>query len=417
MAQQGILRPPGAFGALVGGLFAFTCFQAAFLTPYTILVSGERTNLFSPLLMALTAVSLLALPAVRSRLRFTLEAWGWLALAGLLAASALTSADPGPAFLRACAFWVPAVTGLLCARHLLRSRPLRHAFFAFLVILLAGLSLLHLAFGPDVLGLHSHALAGMLLLLSVGPLYFFLSGGRGLRVAALLLLGLGYLAGFLAGSRFLVLLPLVLIPLFAGQKRLPRRMALAGLAASLLLVLCYFSLYPREIPRLYNYESVFYRLEGYPAAWEIIKQKPLLGIGIRIPRVEYLGAFKPLWGIVGARRYLKVVGRNITFDNQLLSLLVETGVPATLLYLGLLGYLLRRFRGNLRAGRLDRPSEGALTFALFASLIHFLVCDGLYFPQTNWFFHVMLGLAAGAQGEPSAPEKEGVVNPELPARL
>jgi len=401
----------------VGGLFAFTCFQAAFLTPYAILVSGERTNLFSPLLMALTAVSLLTLPAVRARLRFTQETWAWLALAGLLAASALASADPGPTFLRACAFWVPAVTGLFCARRLLGTRALRHVFFVFLTILFAGLSLLHLVFGPDVLALHSHALAGMLLLLSVGPVYFFLSGTRALRMAALVLLGLGYLAGFLAGSRFLVLLPLVLIPLFAGQKRLPRRVALAGLAATLLLVLCYFSLYPREIPRLYNYESVFYRAEGYPAAWAIIKQKPLLGIGIRTPRVEYLKSFKPLWGIVGAKRYMRVIQRNITFDNQLLSLLVETGVPATLLYLGLLGYLLRRYRGNIRAGMVDRPSEGALTFALLASLIHFLVCDGLYFPQTNWFFHVMLGLAAGAQGEPPAPEKEDTVNSEHPEPL
>jgi O-antigen ligase len=90
-----------------------------------------------------------------------------------------------------------------------------------------------------------------------------------------------------------------------------------------------------------------------------------------------------------------VVRRNITFDNQLLSLLVETGVPATLLYLGLLARLLLRYRRNIRAGRVPPAGEGALTFVLSASLIHFLICDGLYFPQTNWFFHVMLGLAAG----------------------
>ncbi len=160
---------------------------------------------------------------------------------------------------------------------------------------------------------------------------------------------------------------------------------------------------------------MFYRLEGYPAAWEIVRQKPLLGIGIRSPRVEYLESFEPLWGIVSAKRYLYVVQRNITFDNQLLSLLVETGVPATLLYLGLLGHLLRRYRRNIRAGRVDRPSEGALTFALLASLIHFLVCDGLYFPQTNWFFHVMLGLAAGA-ADPRVLETKYAVNTE-PAEL
>lgn len=396
----------------VAGLFAFVCFQAAFLTPYTTLVRGERTNLFSPTLMLVTALALLTLPAVRRHLRLGPEVWAWLGLGGLLALSALASANPESSLFRAYAFWTPAAAGLFCARNLLGTRPLRRLFFAFLTALFAGLSLLHLVFGPKALGLHSHALAGMLLLLSTGPVHLFLSGGRGPRIAALLLLGLGYLAGFLAGSRFLVLLPLVLIPLLAGQGRFSRRVALAALAASLLLVLFYFSLYPREIPRLYNYESVFYRLEGYPAAWEILRQKPLLGIGIRTPRVEYLQSFQPLWGIVDAPVFLRVVQRNITFDNQFLSLLVETGIPATLLYLGLLTQLFRKYRAKIRAGLLDKPAEGALSFALLASLIHFLVCDGLYFPQTNWFFHVMLGLAAGAAAEPRAPETEYAVNTE-----
>jgi len=396
----------------VAGLFAFTCFQAAFLTPYTTLIQGERTNLFSPTLMLATALALLTLPAVRRHLRLGPEVWAWLGLGGLLALSALVSANPESSLFRAYAFWTPAAAGLFCARNLLGTRPLRRLFFAFLTVLFAALSFLHLVFGPMVLGLHSHALAGMLLLLSAGPAHLFLSGGRNQRFAGLLLLGLGYLAGFLAGSRFLVLLPLVLIPLFAGQGRFSRRVALAALAASLLLVLLYFSLYPKEIPHLYNYESVFYRLEGYPAAWEIIQQKPLLGIGIRTPRTEYLASFEPLWGIVSAKRYLYVVKRNITFDNQLLSLLVETGVPATLLYLGLVTQLFRRYRRKVREGLLDRPTEGALSFALLASLIHFLVCDGLYFPQTNWFFHVMLGLAAGAAAEPRAPETEYAVNTE-----
>lgn len=396
-----------------GGLFAFVCFQAAFLTPYTILAPGERTNLFSPTLMAAAALVLLALPAVREGLRLPPEVWGWLGLGGLLAVSALASASPVPSLLRAYAFWVPAVAGLFCARGLLRTLAARRLFFVFLTVLFAGLTLLHLLLGPQVLGLHSHALAGMLLLLSVGPMYFLLASGRSLRIASLMLLGLGYLAGFLAGSRFLVLLPLVLLPpLLVFRNRFSRKVAIMALGISLLLCLAYFYRYPGERLQLHNNESVFYRLEGYPAAWEIIKQNPLLGIGIRTPRVEHLKTFEPLWGIVTAKRYLPVVQRNVTFDNQFLSLLVEIGVPATLLYLGLLAQLFRRYRANIRAGLLDRPTGGALSFVLLASLIHFLICDSLYFPQTNWFFHVMLGLAAGAAAEARTSEPGNAVNTE-----
>lgn len=376
-------------------LFAFACFQAAFLSPYMSLVPGERTNLFSPALMLLAALSLLGLPEVRRGPRPILEIAVWLALAGLLALSALHSSLPVPALCRVVAFWVPAVAGLCCAWALLRAERAVTLFLVFCTALFAGLTGLHLVFGPSVLGLHSHALAGLLLLLSAGPVFLFLSGGGLRRAWTLPLLGAGYLACFLAGSRFVVLLPLVLIPLFAVRNRCSRRVTLLALGVSLVLCLVYFQIYPRERLQLYNNESVFYRLEGYPAAWELIRQNPLLGIGVRTPRAELLQSFQPLWGIVSAPAYLAVVQRNITFDNQLLSLLVETGVPATLLYLGLLARLLLRYRRNIRAGRVPPAVEGALTFVLSASLIHFLICDGLYFPQTNWFFHVMLGLAAG----------------------
>lgn len=386
-------------------LFAFACFQAAFLSPYMSLVPGERTNLFSPALMLLAALSLLGLPEVRKGPKPVLEICAWLLLAGLFTLSALAAPQPLQALFRVCAFWIPAVSGVCCARVLLRGESAAGWFLAFCSVLFAGLATLHLVFGPTVLGLHSHALAGALLLLSAGPVHLFSLGGALRRAGALLLLGAGYLACFLAGSRFMVLLPLVLIPLFAVHNRCSRRVTLLALAISLVFCLAYFHLYPAERLYLYNNESVAYRLENIPAAWELVRQHPWLGIGIRTPRAELLQSFQPFWGIILAPFYRGLVQINITFDNQLLSLLVETGVPATLLYLGLVAALLLRFRRNVRAGRLSPAVEGALSFVLLASLIHLLICDGLYFPQTNWFFHVMLGLAAGRLGS-SAQAKE-----------
>lgn len=99
-----------------------------------------------------TALALLMLSAVRQRLRPGPEAWAWLGLGGLLAVSALASANPESSLFRAYAFWMPAVAGLFCARNLLGTQPLRLFFFAFLTALFAGLSLLHLIFGPKVIG-------------------------------------------------------------------------------------------------------------------------------------------------------------------------------------------------------------------------------------------------------------------------
>lgn len=417
MPDWPIPRPAGARAVFSGGLFAFACFQATFLTPYMILAHGQRTNLFSPTLMAAAALVLLALPSVREGLCLPPEVWGWLGLGGLLAASALTSASPVPSLLRAYAFWAPAVAGLFCAWGLLRTLAARRLFFVFLTVLFAGLSLLHLLRGPQALGLHSHALAGMLLLLSAGPIFLFFSLGRKGRAGILLLLCLGYAACFLAGSRFLVLLPLVLVPILVWQRRLSKKAALAILGVSAVLCLVYFALYPRERLQLHNNDSVSYRLENYPAAWEIVRQHPLLGIGIRAARTQYLQDFQVVWDTDKPQRFFRVVRRNVSSENQFLSLLVDVGVPATLLYLALLAVLVRRYVRNARQGTLDQAGETGLCIVLLATALHFFIYDGLYYPQINWFFHLMLGMAAGAKHEAAASDKEHVVNPEQPEPL
>jgi hypothetical protein len=200
-------------------LFAFACFQAAFLSPYMSLVPGERTTLGSPARMLLAALFLSALPEARRELRPNLDFWAWLALAGLLALSALHSSLPVPALCRVVAFWVPAVAGLCCAWVLLRAERAVTLFLVFCTALFAGLTGLHLGFGPSGLGLHSHALAGLLLLLSADRLLSPLRAAsppgpcRSSARATCLLPGRVALR---------VLLPLVLIPV-AVRNRCSRR--------------------------------------------------------------------------------------------------------------------------------------------------------------------------------------------------
>lgn len=385
-------------------LASAVCLQATFLQPYVVVVSGERTNIFTSLLALLPLV-----PLAISRLGTREGARGavraalpWAVLAAGLAASALASAAPGPALWRALSFISPAVGGLACGQLLFNTPEARSYLFGLLTFCFAGLSISHLIFGaqPSFMGLWHHALAGALVLLSAGPIYLAGKGGRALRAFAVALLLAGALACFLAGSRFVILLPFVLIPVYVAFGSLSLRRAAMGLAASAVVAGVFFTVFPAKVMGTVNYESTFYRVESYPATWEIVKAHPLLGLGIRTPRQDILASYTPVSGLVSRDGFLAVVGRNVTWDNQYLSLLCGIGVPLTLLYLFLAGGPLVAYLRLAWRRRVDPATERGITFALLASVIHFTVHDGLFYPQINWFFHLLLGVAAGLGNEP-----------------
>jgi O-antigen ligase len=379
-------------------LTALVCLHAAFLAPYVILVPGERTNVFTSVLLFL-----LLLQLVLFRLRKELWAafpWRtvlpWLLLTAGLAVSALASSNLFPAALRAFAFIGPAAAGLVCGYGLFRSQEGRQFLFPLLTFCYAGLTLSHLFFGamPSFMGLHHHALAGTLLLLSAGPIRLAGHTSRLWRGVAGILLVLGAVVCFMAGSRFVILLPFVLIPVYVAFKSISLRQAALGGVVSSLVAGVFFTVFPGKVPRAVNYESTFYRVEAFPATWEILKQYPLLGVGIRTPRRPFLESFEPVSGMVSRDGFLAVVDRNVTWDNQYLSLLCGVGVPLTLLYLFLAGRLLATYLRRAWRQEIDHATERAVSFALLASVIHFAVHDGLFYPQISWFFHLLLGVGA-----------------------
>ena len=73
--------------------------------------------------------------------------------------------------------------------------------------------------------------------------------------------------------------------------------------------------------------------------------------------------------------------------------MVGLGLPFTLTYLAALGMLLARL-----VGLASKPPPGlflhplVLLFPLTMGLVHFQFFDGLLFPQSCWFFHLLLGL-------------------------
>ena len=368
----------------------FVCAQAALQLPYLVLVPGERTNLFTP---ALTLLSL----AVFWREAGGAAAWRfwvpWLAVgAGLALVSAL-SPVPGPSLLRAFAFWAPAIAGLMCGRAFCGDSQRLRAFFWLLTACFAAVVAANLLLGrsPEFLGLHHHALTGVFVLLSAGPIWLTWTGSGLQRWASITLLAVGYMLCFLAGSRFLVLLPAVLLPLLMTLRRVRLRYALAWTSLALVAGWQFFALNPEKIPRYINYESTFYRLEGIPASLEILRQHPLAGIGMRAPRVELLRNYEPSFGMVDKDTFLTVVSRNVTADNQYLSLPVGIGIPLALLYFILLGRELWRMAVRARRSELSQAVQWALFLPVAATLIQLTIYDGLFYPQVCWFLHLLAG--------------------------
>jgi hypothetical protein len=360
LAASPAAAPPARQPAWAGAglaLFALASAQAAFTAPYVILAPGERTNLFTTLLVCAPALWM-ALRLGRAGL-----SWRALGLWGLwgagLAGSALASTAPGPALFRALALFLPAAAGLYCARALFAELRPATLFLHLCTLFFAAFTAAHLLFGakPSFLGLHHHAVAGTIVLLSAGPIHLACTGSRPWRAAAALLLAAGYLVCFLAGSRFVVLLPFVLIPGFLLLRRAHLRLALAGLALSIALAAAFFSLYPDKTMRLVNYESTYYRVEAFPATWAIVKEHGLWGVGLRTPREPFLQDYEPVSSIVSKNAFMGTLGRNVTWDNQWLSLLTGVGVPVTLLYLVLLSALLARLFRRVRRRELPPGVE------------------------------------------------------------
>lgn len=373
-------------------VFLLVCFQAALLKPYLVLVPGDRVNLFTSAL-ALLPMSLLW--------REFLSPYGrsfwpsWLALGLGLAVSASLSPAPVSSLARAFAFWAPSMAGLYCANRLLRTSDSLRVLFLFLTLCFAVVTAMNFILGrpPEFLGLHHHALTGILVLLSAGPLYFLFKCSGVWRCMAGLLLCLGYALCFLAGSRFLVLLPLILVPFLAFIRRLRPLWTLVGTLLTLCLIVLFFAVNPGKSLRFSNYESTSYRLEGFAASWEIMEQHPLAGIGIRTSRVELLKDFQPVFGTADREFFLAVLQRNVTSDNQYLSLPVGVGIPLAFLYFVLIGRLLWRFGQRVCHREMDRPTELALLIPLLATLAHLAIYDGLFYPHICWYFHVLLGVA------------------------
>jgi len=145
-----------------------------------------------------------------------------------------------------------------------------------------------------------------------------------------------------------------------------------------------------------------YRIESYPFSWHVVKKHPLLGVGLRAPREEFLADYEVRHPALTRDQFAYELHTLVTPENAFLALLTGLGVPFFILYGFVLTFLLAWLVKNLY-----RPPPAGqalpawtLLVPLLGSLLHSLTTDTFMLPQIVWYFHLLLGLVS--KPEPAA---------------
>ena len=377
--------------------FAATSIQLAFLQPYVTLVPGERTNLFSGLLCFLS-LSVALIFAGRGAIKLKSPEFlvsVTLVLMGVV--SSLHGQAPLSSSYRVFVLLASGLGGFWCARLLLHTPENQRRFQWFCLCLLSGVVLLSLAGFYHSRQIHryffegsNHPLPNLIFLLSFAPLTLLARKSRPQVLLALVLLALGYATLCLSERLSVVFIPLglgVLAVLFGALRW--KHLVPALLVIAIIIGLAWHQiLWFKATPSAHCY-----RIENYFFSWNIAKQHPLLGIGLREPRERFLKDYQITYPHTDKEQFAKNVADIVTPDHQLLTFLTGLGFPFTIVYcLAVLTLLMKLIRAAIR------PPPGlfipplALVLPLAMALVHYQVYDGLMYSQNSWFFHILLGL-------------------------
>ncbi|MBT4259344.1 MAG: O-antigen ligase family protein [Nitrospina sp.] len=170
---------------------------------------------------------------------------------------------------------------------------------------------------------------------------------------------------------------------------------------ALVLVTTGYQLADKVPPQLKNEllrkETLLVRMELYHIALDVIKEKPIFGLGFN----SSLSRFIPddyqskIYPTDQTYSFQSMVAGVHVFDNMALSFLGEMGGLFTMAYLGLGVYLLINVVTVLRKPTLLDNMQVILTLVVLAGFTaHSMTFDSLKYPHLNWIFHSLLGLIA-----------------------
>jgi hypothetical protein len=413
--QQKNQRAVYVLDIVVWLLFCATCVQVGFQQPSLLLVPGERTNLFSGLLCGITLFGALLVAKKRGARVTRPELLASLGLLTLGLVSGALNSPPLGASYRAVVLLASGLGGFWSARILLNSQSRVDWLVRLSAAILAGQILLSLS------GYHSagrvdafiygnpHPVIGTLFLLAFAPMAMITARKRLMTVVGLLLLSLTYVTLFAAGLQVVtsgVLIPLILVIVIPVVERWGSKRA--GALLTLVIVITGLSTYfvSHLSPKQFHHPAYqAYRIESYPFAWHIASKHPLLGIGLRTPREQYVSDYSVSHPQLTKERFKNEVRELVTHENAYLTLMTGLGLPFLCLYAGVLLILMARLvRGVLRSQPGLFIEQWTLLVPLLAALLHSLVVDTFLYPQIAWYFHILLGLIPRAAPEPAEQE-------------
>jgi len=389
-------------------VFCLTSLQLAFLSPYVIVIPGDRANVFSAILCAVSLVVALVFRRKQSVCAKLPEIVISLVLLLLVVLSGLFSLTPGPSSVRGFTILASGLGGFWCARILLTSSERQRHFQWLCIFMLSGiliLSAVSIATSGNIyqfVDSHWHPVADRLILLSFAPLALLSARSRWAVVAAVLLLFASYIL-LLFGARTAAMGSAVVIPILLGIFAAVLRDWRLKQVAVLLMVLFAVSLtagnhFFYHDPNLVKKwgkegESVAYRAENIFFSWKIATDHPLLGIGLLAPRDEILKNYQPRYPYVSKETFAQWTSRLKTSENMFFTFMADLGFPFTIIYAASVIFLLFKLLRMVFYPPLDFIFHPlVLLLPISGALLHYQVVDGLLHPQLSWFFHILLGL-------------------------
>jgi len=382
-------------------LFVALLVSLAFLQPRVALIPGERANLFSGLLCAVTLVVVLYLGNTE---RLSTQKPGIIisiVLATLIILSCFFSLSPRISVARGFVILTSALGGFWCSRILLSTAERQKTFQWICASILAVLLLLGtvswISFGNiyHLVDVHWHPMTSRILLLSFAPLALMASSSRAARVLGSFLLLASCLVLLMgrqtSGMESAVVIPVTMLILAVCFLKWRRSLMVPVLVGLFLVSMWAGNYYPHHTDK--KFMSMSYRTENIFFSWEIAKTFPILGIGLWAPRDVVLDNYQIHYPSLSKETFVQWTHWIRTSENNFLTFMADLGIPFTLLYVGVLLVLwLRLLRLVCTQPRGAPLPPLALLLPITGILLQLQILDGLFHPQISWLFHVLLGM-------------------------
>jgi len=390
--------------------FIVTCILIVFVQPYLFTLHGHQADIYGGLMCAISLMTALAAARTVGAVVKSSHLMVSLVLLLLAMISGAFSSTPLASSGRSFFLMSAGLGGFWCSQILLHSESGRRVFMwlctAILIGYLAVSLLTYFVWGKTIYHLidpNPRTLINRILLLSLGPIALIGSRKPLNWLLGIPLLCLSYIALLLDAIGFnrffytvsvITLVSSLLLFIFGRWTKIQLAVVLLSGAVAMIGAVYAFSPIESKLQNIMNDNRTRYRLENYPFAWHIVKQHPVIGIGLETPLNQFLWNYGPkLTQWPNRQLFSEMVQRINSPDNMYLAFMVYLGLPFLFVYVFALLVLLWRL---LRIAWRAPPGFGihpvAILIPLVACMMHFVDLDGLLYGDINWYFHLILGL-------------------------